>query len=157
MNFLCDGYQYETPESFAAELRNSLGFAIQFQGDGVGDWLEVEEGIVHFVDPRVSGAKRRIRIRVSIEEKRIRDVQLANNWLEPVSSSDRDPRRTFMMNTQTIQDPLNDDVTWAQGKASEALLQLLQRQHEKSLWNAIGFSEIPMPAQINFFGMDIPF
>ena len=155
--FLSDAYEYSNPERFAAELNNSLGFALVIHGEGVGGWFENEEGIVHFVDPRVAGAKRRIRVRVSIEECSIHDVRLANNWLEPVTNSDRDPRRTFMMNTQTIQDPLSDELYWAQGKASEALLQLLHSQHELSLWHAIGFNEIPVYAKINNFELEVPF
>ncbi len=152
---LCEAYQYSDSAKFAQELAQGLGFAIQIQGEGVGSWLENEGGILHFVDPRVAGAKRRIRIRVSVEECELADVKLASNWMEPIAVSELDPRRTFMMNTQTIQDPLGEEVHWAQGKISEALLSLIRRAHEQALWRAIGFTDIPLAARIGFSDWNI--
>ena len=154
--YACEAYTYSNADQFSIELRNSLGFAIEVHGDGVGSWLENEAGIVHFVDPRESGAKRRIRVRINIEESKFAKMSLASNWLEPLAAADRDPRRTFMMHTQWIQSPDGEEVSWAQGKASEALARLLRVEHEQALWRAIGFNEIPTSAQI-YYGEAIPF
>ncbi|MDX1930823.1 MAG: AAA family ATPase [Pirellulaceae bacterium] len=150
---MCDAYLYLDPDRFQQELSTSVGFAIEVGGEGAGNWLEDEYGIVHFVDPRISGAKRRSRVRVSIAFSRLASVSLPTTWLEPISSPARDPRRTFMMNSQTIQDPshniLDEDFSWAHGKPSEALVRLIKFGHERSLWRAIGFEPIPPSAQIN--------
>lgn len=151
---LCDVYSYPNSERFQRELASSVGFAMVIRGEGVGSWLENEHGIVHFVDPRIAGAKRRLRVRVSVALSSIATIPLPTNWLEPIASADRDPRRTFMMNTQTIQEASQDDVqaedvSWAHGKPSEALVKLLRMEHERSLWRAIGFEPIPAGAQIS--------
>jgi len=156
IEYACDAYTYSNTDQFSSGLNNSLGFAIEFQGEGVGSWLENEAGIVHFVDPRAAGGKRRVRVRVTIEESKFLITRLASNWLEPLAAADRDPRRTFMMNSQTIQDPLGEEFTWAQGKADETLLKMLRVEHEQALWRAIGFTEIPLSAQI-YYGDAIPF
>ncbi len=148
---ICDAYTYEDADRFQQELATSVGFAMEIRGKGVGNWLENEHGIVHFVDPRVAGAKRRVRVRISIYFDTLDVVGLPTNWMEPISSPERDPRRTFMMNSQTIQDPsqtLGEEITWVQGKPSEALAKLLRIEHEISLWRVIGFEPIPAAAQI---------
>ena len=151
---LCDAYSYADVDRFQQELSTAVGFALEIHGEGAGNWLENEYGIVHFVDPRIAGAKRRLRVRVSVAFSSFDAVTLPTNWLEPISNADRDPRRTFMMATQTIQDPSQDthaeDISWAHGKPSEAMVKLLRLDHERSLWRAIGFEPIPAAAQINF-------
>jgi ATP-dependent Clp protease ATP-binding subunit ClpC len=158
---LCDAYSYQDADRFQQELSTSVGFAIEVVGEGAGNWLENEYGIVHFVDPRVPGAKRRLRVRVSVAFGRLAAVTLPTTWLEPISGPDRDPRRTFMMNTQTIQDPshdiLHEDFSWAHGKPSEELVKLIRMDHERSLWRAIGFEPIPPGAQINSVEIAVPF
>jgi len=150
---LCDAYSYSDADRFQQELSTAVGVALEIRGEGVGNWLENEYGIVHFVDPRIAGAKRRLRVRVSVAFSSMAAIALPTNWLEPISSADRDPRRTFMMNMQTIQDPsqdvLSEDVSWTHGKPSEALVRLLRMDHERSLWRAIGFEPIPAGAQIS--------
>ena len=150
---LCDAYSYTDADRVQQELSTAVGFALEIRGEGVGNWLENEYGIVHFVDPRIAGAKRRLRVRVSVAFSSVAAITLPTNWLEPISSADRDPRRSFIMTTQTIQDPSqdahSDDVSWAHGKPSEALVKLLRMDHERSLWRAIGFEPIPASAQIS--------
>ncbi len=156
IEYACDAYTYSNVDHFAIGLNNSLGFAIEFCGEGAGSWLENEGGIVHFVDPRTAGGKRRVRVRVTTENGKFVKMRLSSNWLEPLAAADRDPRRTFMLNSQTIQDPLGEEFTWGQGKASETLLKMLRADHEKALWRAIGFTEIPQSARI-YYGDDIPY
>lgn len=150
---LCDVYSFLDNGQFQQELSTSVGFALEIGGEGVGNWLENEYGIVHFVDPRIAGAKRRIRVRVSIAFSSLATLTLPTNWLEPIATPDRDPRRTFMMNTQTIQDPAQDamdeDASWPHGKPSEALVKLIRIEHERTLWRSIGFEPIPAGAQIS--------
>lgn len=145
---LCDAYAYSNPEQFQRELGNSLGFLMQLRGEGVSSWFEDEHGIFHFIDSR-AGNKKRIRARVSVYDFTYHNLLLPLNWLEPIAEPDRDPRRTFFMSTQTIQDRNLEDVPWAQGKAHEALLQILRTSHENALWRAIAFEEIPIEAKID--------
>ncbi len=154
---LCDVYEYADPQRFSRELTKAVGFALEIRGDGVGSWLENEHGIFHFVDPRSTGAKRRNRVRVSVAFAPLETLALPSNWLEPIAAADRDPRRSFMLATQTIQDNLCEEVSWPQGKLSETLVELLRKDHERSLWSAIGFEGIPSEARINDFSHMIPF
>ena len=158
---LCDAYLYPNGDRFQQELSTAVGFAIEVRGEGAGNWLENEYGIVHFVDPRIPGAKRRLRVRVSIAFGTLAAVTLPTTWLEPISSPDRDPRRTFMMNTQTIQDPSHDllleEFSWAHGKPSEEMVKLIRMDHERTLWRAIGFKPIPPGAKINSVEIAVPF
>jgi ATP-dependent Clp protease ATP-binding subunit ClpC len=154
---ICDVYEYSDSNRTALELKNAVGFALEIRGEGVGSWLENEHGIFHFIDPRAPGAKRRIRVRVSVALQRLSETVLGTNWLEPVAAADRDPRRSFMIAAQTIQDSESEDVVWAQGKISEALVELLRKAHEQTLWDAIGYKGIPPHAELSDRNQAIPF
>ncbi len=151
---LCDAYEYADVDKFGRELTKAIGFAMEIRGEGVGSWLENEHGMFHFIDSRVAGAKRRQRVRVSVALTPLAELTLPSNWLEAIAAAERDPRRVFLMASQTIQDNFCKEVFWAQGKLSEALVELLRNDHERSLWNAIGFGGIPLQAKINNASMN---
>jgi hypothetical protein len=122
----------------------------------VANWFEREHGTIHFFDPRLVGAKRRIRLKVSVFEGKLLSIELPPSWLEPVSPPDRDPLYTIHLGEQTIDDNSGHTLNFAQGKLSASLAELISQRHESGLWRAIGYRGIPPAAQL-YKEMEVPF
>ncbi len=156
---LANGYRLRDDFHMPPEASNPCGLALQFKGSGVESWLEDEEGIIHFYDTSASGAKRRQRFRVMVFPLRLTDCVLPVDWLESTSANLRDPRRIVDIASQYVTNDQNIATSYAQGKPHVGLLAHMRKEHERALWEGIGYSGIPSDAQLNNydFGMEIPF
>lgn len=136
-----------------------IGFAIRFSGRGASSWLGEEHGIVHFFDATATGSRRRSRIRIDVSNDQLSRLMLPGNWPEPLSQPQRDPRKLISLSTQEISGLHGATVSFAQGKLPEGLVELLTLEHERALWNAIGYAGIPPEAQLHNYGVsyDVPF
>lgn len=153
---VCDLFRVADETEFVSLFDTVAGFALQIRGEGVGSWLDDEHGMVHFFDSRESGAKRRNRFKVSVFEGRLLSIELPSNWLDPIVAPERDPRRIVHIATQEIVDAFGKNTSYAQGKLSSALAQLIKDGHEQALWRAIGYQGIPREAQL-LKELDVPF
>ncbi len=146
---VCDLFRAGDDDDFRGKLAWATGVALQFGGDGVGSWLEDEYGTIHFFDQRLTGAKRRVRLKLSAFEGKMHSIELPSDWLEPVSQPERDPFRLVNLSSQEIVDNSGRTVSFAQGKLSTALAELITERHESALWCAIGYEGIPRDAQLH--------
>ncbi len=154
---VCEVRRHCGSNNFESQPSSLIGFALQIHGDGVESWLENEHGVIHFFDTQAVGAKRRVRLRVHVFPGRLEAVELPGNWREPLAAPDRDPRRTFVVSAQQVTDNSGHSVSYAQGKQSSALVSVIQQEHERSLWHAIGYTGVPQLAQLHNSDVEIPF
>lgn len=138
-------------------VNNVCGLALQFKGNGIESWLEDEQGIVHFYDPAAAGSKRRQRYRIMVFPMRLAEVALPENWLQPAAPLQRDPRRVIDLAAQFVSSDHDVSLTYPQGKPHEGLLAQLRKEHERALWIGIGYTGIPVGAQLRNLDIDIPF
>ncbi|MCA9181068.1 MAG: hypothetical protein KDA51_06425, partial [Planctomycetales bacterium] len=137
---------------------NPLGLSLQLQGLGVESWLEGEGGVVHFYDPAATGPKRRQRFRILAFPQRLAAVHLPLDWLEPVAANLPDPRRVIDLAAQRITSSSDVENIFSQGKVHEGLFINMQLEHERALWQSIGYVAIPRSATLDGINdMDIPY
>jgi hypothetical protein len=154
---VADAYRHQAELPVDLRQLSIIGFAMQLAGTGVASWLGDEEGIVHFFDATVTGARRRMRYRIDVSNERLSKLVLPSNWPEPVGQPQRDPRKQISLHEQTIAGANGASVNYGQGKITEGLLDLLVLEHERALWDAIGYSGIPADAQLFNYSTDVPF
>ena len=155
---LADAYRLETELPFQSVWPNPIGFLLQFKGLGVESWMESEGGVVHFYDPTATGAKRRQRFRVQVFPQRLLTIHLPLDWLEPVAANLPDPRRVIDLAAQRVTSSSEAETLFSQGKVHEGLFANMQLEHERALWQAIGYVAIPRAATLDGIDdMDIPY
>jgi len=154
---VADAYRDQAESSVNFRQLSIIGFAMQLAGTGVASWLGDEEGIVHFFDAAVTGARRRMRYRIDVSNERLSKLVLPSNWPEPVGQPQRDPRKQVSLHEQTIAGANGAIVNYGQRKITEGLLDLIVLEHERALWDAIGYAGIPADAQLHNYSMDVPF
>ncbi len=123
---------------------NAAGIVLHFQGEGVGNWLSDEEGVHHFILSNKTGAQKRERIRICPVNGMIVAWEVPPNWDQIPSLPDRDPRRVYHLDSQTITDP-NSPVPWRweNGMEHVALAELITENRERALWQSIGYDRTP--------------
>ncbi len=154
---VADAFHVNEETSNAPVPNSVIGFALQFSGAGVASWLGDEEGIVHFFDSSVTGSRRRLRYRIDVSSERLTKFTLPGNWPEPTSQPQRDPRKLISINDQNIIGTNGAIITHGQRRIAEGLVDLLILEHERALWNAIGYTGIPMDAQLFNYTLHAPF
>ena len=153
-----DAYKLEDDLPFQSAWPNPLGFLLQLQGLGVESWLEGEGGVIHFYDPATTGPKRRQRFRIQVFPQRLVAIHLPPDWLEPVAANLPDPRRVIDLVAQQVTSSSDVETVFPQGKVYDGLFANMQLEHERALWQAIGYVAIPRAASLDGIDdMDIPF
>ncbi|MEZ6153766.1 MAG: AAA family ATPase [Pirellulaceae bacterium] len=153
-----DAYRLDKDLLLKSAWPNPLGLSLQFQGLGVESWVEGEGGVVHFYDPAATGSRRRQRFRILAFPQRLAAVHLPLDWLEPVAANLPDPRRVVDLAAQRITSSSDVDSLFSQGKVHEGLFANMQLEHERALWQSIGYVAIPRAATLDgIHDMDIPF
>jgi hypothetical protein len=123
---------------------NAAGIALTFQGEGVGNWLSDEEGVHHFILPTRAGAQKRERIRICPVNGLLVAWEVPPNWDQIPSLPERDPRRVYHLDSQTISDPTSPSPwRWENGMEHIALAELITENRERSLWHSIGYDRTP--------------
>lgn len=147
----CDVYSVESSAVWQSADSSVGGVAFQFSGAGIEAWFANEAGVMHLLDSGASGPKRRQRYRVVFEPGRLNNVRLGANWQEPASLPERDPRRTINLADSAITDALTGDVVaCGQSKLVECLVAAIEHDHERQLWEAVGFTGLPAAARLQF-------
>jgi hypothetical protein len=154
---LADAFRHDGSKSFNSQRAHVCGFAMQIRGAGVESWLGDEHGILHFFDAAATGAKRRMRFKLSVFKGRLAQIFLPHDWLEATATAERDPRRVIDVGAQHIYSGMELSMPYAQGKLSEGLVALISQEHEQALWTAIGYTGIPREAHLHNAEFEIPF
>jgi ATP-dependent Clp protease ATP-binding subunit ClpA len=155
--FRADAFPHGDSKALNEELATICGFAIQFRGLGIENWLDEEAGIVHFFDATASGSKRRSRIKIVVFPSTLAKVQLSHDWLEPIASAERDPHRLVDIARQQVTSSAGTNISFSQGKQADALAQLIREEHERALWEAIGYNGMPESARVRHSELEVPF
>ena len=156
--FHCDLRRPSSPEEFQNLLAGSSGFALELRGDGVASWLGNEAGTTHFFDASETGERRRIRCKVHVSAAKVGEFEISESWQELTSTPDRDPRRIFAIDKRKLSDStLGESVSYAKGKMAQALCEMIEKEHERALWKAIGFEGISTAAQLSTLDDEIPY
>jgi ATP-dependent Clp protease ATP-binding subunit ClpC len=146
---LADAFPIEDPAANELLQPSVIGFAIEVLDSAAAGWLGDEQGVIHFFDAAQSGNRRRTRYRTDILPSRFGNVTLPNNWPDPVATPDRDPRKLVSLSTQELSGMHGVSLNFAQARLPEALVELMTIEHERALWAAIGYTGIPLEAQLS--------
>jgi hypothetical protein len=141
---LLDVYRVDIGKLEQSLPGNAAGILLRFQGEGVGTWLSDEDGVHHIIQANKTGAQKRLRVRVCAVPGSIVAWEVPSNWDQVPSLPERDPRRVYHMESQTITEMnSNQNWRWETGMESVALAELITENRERALWQGIGYERTP--------------